>query len=63
MEKNRLKTQKCTFSLTKEVIDDLELYSEFTSIPKSVVVRLALKKCFQSNCDFIENKKCNKEEK
>lgn len=57
MKDNKEKMQKCTFTLSEKGIKALELFSEFTSIPKSVVVRLALSDYLMKKDEFRNNPK------
>lgn len=52
MKENKEKMQKCTFTLSEKGIKALEMFSEFTSIPKSVVVRLALSNYLMGKDEF-----------
>lgn len=51
------KMQKCTFTLSEKGIKALELFSEFTSIPKSAVVRLALFNYLMAKDEFRNHPK------
>ena len=57
MKKKKKKMQKCTFTLSERGIKALELFSEVTSIPKSVVVRLALSDYLMKKDEFRNNPK------
>lgn len=52
MKDNKEKMQKCTFTLSEKGIKALEMFSEFTSIPKSAIVRLALSDYLMKNDEF-----------
>ena len=52
VKENKEKMQKCTFTLSEKGIKALEMFSEFTSIPKSVVVRLALSNYLMGKNEF-----------